>query len=156
MRRAAAAGMLVALLGCGEPPVDLHVPARAPDQVVLDEAAILTQDVASRLHELDADVVALTFQSPEASLGHADRAGRTVLEAWQADVVLVAVARPGDFDSGDDDRRRFFGLVPADRLRVGRDARERIVEEVVPPLAARNDWPAAFLAAIDVLEEELE
>lgn len=151
---------VVALAACGEPPVALDVPQREQDQSVLDLAGIIG-DARSDLDDAldavayDLDVVALTFESPDASLGLADRAGKKVLHEWDADVVLVAVARPGDFSSTAADRRRFFGVVPADAYRVPGGLRERIVEESVPPLAADNDWVGVFLRAAAELREGL-
>jgi hypothetical protein len=147
--------LLAVAAGCAEPGVALEVPDRAPGQRVLDPAGILDDAVAARLDtaadKAEVDVVALAFTDEAASLGQADRGGRRLLEAWDADVVLVAVARPGDFASRDDDRRRFFGVFSADRFAVPRGLREDILEEVVPSLAARNRWPAAFIAAADAL-----
>jgi hypothetical protein len=154
--RSALAALLLLFAGCGEPAIDVDIPGRQPGQVLLDEAGLLDADVAERAAALPADVVLLTFESPHASLGHADRAGRALLDAWAADVALVAVAAPGDFTSTDEaDRRRFFGVVAADVRAISRDARERIAEQAVPPLAAANDWAAAFRAALDELEADL-
>jgi hypothetical protein len=154
-RRFVAVGLLV-LAACGEPAVDAPLPAREPGAVMVDDAGLLGAQVRARLERMPVDVVALTFESPDASLGHADRAGRALLEAWGADVALVAVARPGDFASTDEEaRQRFFGVVAADVRAVSRTARERIADEIVPPLAAVNDWEAAFLAALDELDNDL-
>jgi hypothetical protein len=159
LRLAAVAVLVLVVTGCGEPGTDLDVPPRAQSQQVLDEVGVLAgSDLDIRLAELAADghdVVALAFESPEATLGHADRSARRLLEAWEADVVLVAVARPGDFTSDDEQRRRFFGVVPRDRFLVSGDTRERIAEELAPPLAAANDWPQVFTVALDEVEAEL-
>jgi hypothetical protein len=161
LRWVAAALAAAALAGgCGNPEVALAVPERQDGQVMLDEAGVLDAAVADRLAAVAADtgvdVVALAFEDPQASLGQADRGGRLLLDAWGADVVVVAVARPGDFASSDEQaRRRYFGVFATDRFAVPRGLRERIVEEAVPPLAARNDWPGAFTAAADILADEL-
>lgn len=155
MPRACLLFVAALLVACGEPGVDVDFPARAQGQVMLDEAAVLGDAVRARAADMPADVVVLTFESPDASLGHADRAGRALLDAWDADVALVAVAAPGDFTSAAEGRQRFFGVVSADVRAVSRGARERIAEDVVPPLAAQNDWKAVFLAALDEVEEDL-
>lgn len=154
-----AAMAALALAGCGEPEVDVELPARADAAPVADLAGVLGPEVAERLERLRArsgyDVVALTFESDRASLGEAQRGGERLLEEWGADVALTAVGFPGDFAETDaDDRRRYFG-VEADRFAVTRGLRDQIVEVAVPPPAADNDWTGAFLAAIDVLEDEL-
>ena len=135
----------------------LDVPAREDDERVLDLAGILDVDVvAAELAALDgADVVALTVEDQDASLGQADRLGRRLLQEWEADVALVVVGRPGDLRSTDADRERFFGVVPVDPRGVSGGMRERIAEEVVPPLAADNDWTAVFTAAAAELRAEL-
>lgn len=148
------------LFGCGEPAVDLDVPARQEGQVLLDEAGILEgTDIDARLRDLaeeGLDVVAVTYETPRAGLGESRRAGQLVLERWRADIALVAVARPGDFTATDpEDRERFFGLESADHFAVPRGLRERIAEEQAPPLAADNDWPGVFSMAVDELSDEL-
>jgi hypothetical protein len=147
------------LAGCGEPPVDLDVPRRGPDQHVVDEAGILDASVEERLAELSEtsgyDVVAVAFTDERSSLGQADRGGRMVLREWGADIVLVAVARPDDFTSVEPERNRFFGVFAADRFDVSRDLRERIIFDAVQLLAAENEWVQAFHAAIAELEAEL-
>jgi hypothetical protein len=158
MRRsglAAAAVAAVLLAGC-EPAVDLALPPREPDQVVLDQADILSDAVEQRLRALGSqgrDVVALTYETEQAGRGEASRAARLLLERWDADVALVAVARPGDFTSTADGRDRFFGLDAADTRAIPRARREEIVESLVPPIAGRNNWDGAFLAALDHLAE---
>jgi hypothetical protein len=152
--------LLGLLAGCGEPDVDLQLPQRAQGQQVLDQAEILEEGELEGqldgLRQRGHDVVAVTFESPEASAGHADRSGRMVLEEWGADVVLIAVAVPGDFTSTEGERRRrFFGVVPADRFLVSGDVREMIVEELAPPLAADNDWDAVFAVAVEAISREL-
>jgi hypothetical protein len=151
---------ILPLTACGEPEVELAPPARAAGAHVLDEAGVVDASVDERLAELAAergyDVVALAYEDDRASLGQADRAGRLVLEEWDADIVLVAVAHPGDFDNPDPDaRRRYFGVTATDRFTVTRGLRERIVEEAVPGPAADNDWSAAFHAAVDELATDL-
>ena len=146
--------------GCGEPDVDLEPAERTAGEHLLDEVGVVDDAVDARLADLSAetgfDVIALAYEDERASLGQADRAGRELLEAWDADIVLVAVAFPGHFEEPDPDaRQRFFGVTATDRFAVGRDLRERIVEDAVPGPAADNDWTGAFMAAIAVLDEEL-
>jgi hypothetical protein len=151
--------VVVLLAGCGEPPVDLDVPRRGPDQHIVDEAGILDASVEERLAELSEtsgfDVVAVAFTDERSSLGQADRGGRMLLREWGADIVLVAVARPDDFTSTEPERSRFFGVFAADRFDVSRDLRERIIFDAVQLLAAENEWVQAFHAAIAELEAEL-
>lgn len=151
---------VLAMSGCGEPDVDLDLPGRAPDQHVLDTAGILDgTDVQERLDALadeGLDIVAVTYETPRASLGESRRAGQLVVEEWGADIALVAVAAPGDFTSTDDQtRERFFGLEPAGTVTVPRGLRERVAEERAPLLAEVNDWPGVFAMAIDEIEREL-
>lgn len=151
------------LSGCGEPPVDLDVPNRGPDQAVLDRAGILdTPEIEERLRAFDdRDVVALTYETEQASRGEAQRAGQLLVREWDADVVLVAVARPGDFfsmvvDREDPrDRQRFFGIEPADNFEVPGSVREEIVEGTIPPIAAENDWQQVFVTAAEDLRKRL-
>lgn len=148
------------LTGCGEPAVDFDPPAREAGQHVLDEAELLEgSDVPGRLAalaETGLDVVAVTYESPQAGLGENRRAGQLMVEEWGADIALVAVAVPGDFTSTDTETRsRFFGLESADQFAVPRGLRERIAEELAPPLAAENDWHAVFSMAVDEIEREL-
>lgn len=156
MRSALAAVAAALLLVACEPAVDLEIPERAAGQVLLDQAGILDPRVEERLRaagEGGRDVVALTYETEQATRGEATRAGRALLEAWDADIALVAVARPGDFASTDPDRReRVFGLEAADTYAVPRDLREQIVETLAPPIAGDNDWPGVFLLAVDELE----
>lgn len=159
-RGAALVAALALLAGaCGEPDVDLDPPERAGAHVH-DEVGVLDGSVDKRLAALDEetgfDVVALAYEDERASLGQADRAGTVMLESWGADVVLVAVAFPGNFENPDPEaRRRYFGVTATDRFTVSRRLRERIVEEAVPEPAAANDWTGAFHAAIDELEADL-
>lgn len=151
---------LLLVAGCGEPAVDLDPPAREPGEHVLDEAGLLEgSDVASRLATLaenGLDVVAVTYETPRAGLGENRRAGQLMVAEWGADIALVAVAAPGDFTGTDTETRsRFFGLESADQFAVPRGLRERIAEELAPPLAAENDWHAVFSMAIDEIEREL-
>lgn len=156
-------GLLTALLlvaGCGEPAVDLDPPPRQPGQHVLDQAGLLEGSAIPRrleaLSESGLDVIAVTYETPRAGLGENRRAGQLMVEEWDADIALVAVAAPGDFTSTDTETRsRFFGLESADHFAVSRGLRERIAEELAPPLAAENAWPEVFSMAIDELEREL-
>lgn len=158
-RLAAAAVAVVALAGCGgEPEVDLDVPARAQGQQVADLAGILEgSDVDARLQQLRADgldVVAVTYETEQASCGEAYRAGSEVVRAWDADVAVVAVAAPGDFDSTEAaSRQRCLGVQPASQGLLSGDVREEIAETLVPPLATDNDWAGAFGVAVDRIAE---
>ncbi len=165
MRRALAVLSLAATLlaACGEPPVELEIPAREDGQRVLDPARILDEDVAAAAQRVtDAtglDTVALAFTSEEAGRGEATRGARALVAAWDVDLVLVAVARPDDFSStvtarGPDQRQRFLGLEPADTYEVPGGLREEVIGEVTP-LAEENRWPEAFVAALDRLASEL-
>ena len=164
MRRRFAAALAALALGsaaCGEPPVPLEVPARALGQSMLDLADVIDEDDAAliaalgELRDLGWDPVLVAFAADAANMGMADRAGRKVLDAWDADLALVAVAEPGHFTRQDIDRARFFGLFARDVREVPRGVRERVVEELVPPVAARNDWTAAFALALRELAEAL-
>lgn len=163
MRSAAVALVAsVALAACGEPAIDLALPERAPDQVVLDLAGVLDDEVERRLADFPGlDVVAVTYETAQASRGEAARAGQAVVAAWDADLVLIAVAEPGDFASQITDRedprrrRRYFGLEPADPRAVPGGLREEIAEGLVPERAAGNDWAGTFLAVLDALEDGL-
>jgi hypothetical protein len=151
--------LALALAACGEPEVDLDVPPRGADQHLLDVPGVVGAGVEERLREVSEatglDVVGLAFEDERTSLGQADRGGRLLLREWDADVVLVAVARPGDFTSDEADRSRFFGVYATDRFDVSRGLRERIIFERVQLLAAENEWGAAFLAALDELEDDI-
>ena len=157
----AVALLTVALLsGCvGEPAVPLDVPARQPGQALFDEAGILDADNASLVAALEAlqaqgwDVALVTFESVDANLGMADRAGRKVIDAWGVDLALVAVAAPGDFASTSSTRRRYFGLTARTIRSVSPSLRERIAEELVPRLAAKNQWTQAFTLALTELAQ---
>jgi len=162
-RPVALVGLAVVLLaGCGEPAVDLVIPAREDSGDVLDTSDLLDDGIATRLEEFEAatglDAVALTYETEQASRGEASRAGRLLVEGWGADLALVAVARPGDFTStvvdreDPEDRARYFGVEPADPFAVSGDLRERVVEEVVPPIAADNRWDDVFAAAVEELQ----
>lgn len=146
------------LVSCGEPPVDVSFPEREADQHVLDQAGILDADaLESRLAEVAADgsdIVALTYETEQASCGEAFRAAREFVRTWDADIALVAVARPGDFTSDDEQRQRCLGVQPLDDRAIPGSLRERIAEELVPPKAAANDWDAAFEVAVDALVEQ--
>ncbi|MBA2529853.1 MAG: hypothetical protein H0V19_07835 [Euzebyales bacterium] len=159
-RRALLAAVLAGLLlGCGEPPVDVAIPAREPGEHVLDQAGILAGSaLPERLEALAADgldVVALTYETEQAGCGEAFRAGGELTAAWDADVALVAVARPGDFEASGQARQRCLGVRPRDERAVPGALRQRIAEEIVPRFARRNDWRGAFEMAADVLAEEV-
>lgn len=151
--------LALAATACGEPPIDVDLPARGDGDHVADLAGILDADaLEARLAEIEADgldVVALTYTTPQANCGEAFRAGLEMAQAWGADVALVAVARPGDFQSTEDGRERCLGLRPVDDFAVPGGLREEIAEGLVPPIAAENDWDGAFTAAADRLAEEL-
>lgn len=155
------AAATVGLAACGEPAVPLAVPERRFDQVVLDDARILNESELAlarplaELRHLGWDPVLVTFEAQGANMGMADRAGRKVIDAWGADLALVAVAEPGDFDSEDPDRERYFGLFARNVRDVPRGLRERIVEQLVPPVAARNDWDGVFALAVRELTQHL-
>lgn len=157
----AAVLLTVALLsGCsGEPAVPLDVPARQPGQVLFDRASILDANDSHLLEALDAlqaqgwDVALVTFESAEANLGMADRAGKKVIDAWGVDLALVAVAAPGDFASTSSTRRRYFGLTARNIRSVSPSLRERIAEELVPQLAAKNQWTQGFTLALTELAQ---
>lgn len=159
-RLAAAVAALALLTACGgEPAVHLDVPDREQGRRVLDLAGVLDDAVAdSALRRLEAaghDVVLVTWESEDAGMGTADRLGRKVLDAWEADIALVAVAAPGDFDSREAGRERYFGLFAREVRAVPAGLRERIAEELVPPIAARNDWTLAFDTAARALADGL-
>lgn len=156
VRVAVLTGLLAAAgLACGEPPVDVDIPARGVRTHVADLAGILDVDRLTGSLEPAAadglDIVVLTFETPQASCGEAFRAGAEFVDAWDGDVAVVAVARPGDFASEGDDRQRCLGVHPRDERDVPGAVRERIAEELVPPLAAKNQWTAAVQAAIHEL-----
>lgn len=158
MVRVALALALLGLVACGEPAVDLTLPDRPPGEHVLDEAGVLDKgQLHDRLTTLRADgldIVALTFETEQASCGEAFRAGTLFVQRWEADVAVVAVAEPGDFTSTEESRVRCLGVQPRDTRAVPADVRERIAEELVPPLTAENDWTGAFAVAIDTLAQQ--
>lgn len=145
----------LALTACGEPEVDVVLPEREDGQHVADLAEILDDEVAATValvEEMeDLDIAVLTYETPQASCGEAFRAGNELVDAWDADVAVVLVARPGDFTSTDDNRERCLGVQPRDDDLVDGDLREQIAEEIVPPLAAGNDWDGAVLAAVSAM-----
>ncbi|MFO8075420.1 MAG: hypothetical protein ACQETV_06510 [Actinomycetota bacterium] len=154
----AAAVLAVLLLG-REPEADLDPPPRGPDDVVLDPAGILDERVATAFSELAAhgwDAVALAYESPQAGEGEAQRGGRLLREAWQADLVVVAVARPGEFTSGRGDRRRAVGVAAESARSVPPALREDVAEEAMADPAGRDAWSEAFVAAAERLAAELE
>lgn len=146
-------GLLLA--ACGEPEVDVEIPARDTGQHVLDQAGILdVQALESRLAEIAQvrDIVVLTYETPAATCGEAFRAAGDFVRSWEADVALVAVAKPGDFASDEPQRQRCLGVQPLEDRAISGGLRERIAEELIPPKASVNDWNGAFNVAIDALE----
>ena len=137
---------------CGEPPIAFDIPARDGRQV-LDDAGILDRDAleAALVEHAEAgvDIVALTYTVEGANCGEAFRAGREFVQAWEADVAIVAVAEPGDFE--DADGERCVGLAPLDDFELGRGTREEISEVIWPPLIADNAWVEIFDVAADEL-----
>lgn len=146
----------VVLAACGEPPVDVTIPDREEGQHVLDLADVLDeQALQSRLAQTQGvDVVALTYETEQASCGEAFRAAREFVQAWEADIALVAVARPGDFASSEEQRQRCLGVQPLEGRSVPAGLREQIAEELIPPRAAVNDWDGAFAVAVDALVQQ--
>lgn len=149
----------VALAACGEPPIAVEIPARESGQQVLDLAGVVGPGVALRLEAIredeGLDLVALTYETTAASCGEAFRAGGAFVQEWQADVAIVAVARPGDFASTDEEREACFDIQPRDERAVPGSLRQEIVEQQVPPLTEQNRWAEAFHAAAERLAEEL-
>ncbi len=162
MRRRATSVLVVALLSlmsvaCGEEEPDLSVPDREEGQVVLDEVGLLDEAVADALTSVDGyDVVAVVYETSQANAGEAHRAGGLVLDAWDADIALVAVAVPGDFESTEEDRRRFAGIRPDDPRAVPGSVIDAINDEILPVYASDNDWHGAFVSSAELLAEELE
>lgn len=154
-----AVGVLAALaLTMREPDAPFTPPERGDGQRVHDlagvvDAEVVEQRLAALSETTGVDAVAVAWTDEQASLGQAARGAEELLQAWEADVALSAVAAPGAFTDADAGQR-FFGL-EADRLEISRGLRERIVEDAVPGPAGRNDWTGAFLAAADELEAEL-
>lgn len=146
-----------ALVACGEPALDVDLPPR--DGHVADLAGILDEpSLEQRLSQVRArglDVVVLTYTTEVANCGEAFRAGGALVTEWDADIAVVAVARPGDFASTEDGRERCVGLRPKDEFAVPGGLREEIAEGIVPPIAAQNRWDDAVAAAVDRLVEEL-
>jgi hypothetical protein len=147
--------LAAALVACGEPEPDLTLPDRPEGEHVLDEAGVLDKgqlhDRLSQLSSDGLDIIALTFETDQAGCGEAFRAAGLFVQRWSADIAVVAVAKPGDFTSTEDSRVRCLGVQPRDTRAVPADVREEIAEELVPPLAAENDWTGAFTVAIDRL-----
>jgi len=164
MRRGVAwfvGGLMFLIAACGEPAVDLAVPERAEGQRLFDEVGALDEGtVSGALDDAAAvsglDVVGLVFEDDDVSAGQADRGGRELLDAWGGDVVLVAVAAPGDFTSDDEDRERFFGVYGSDRFEIPRSLREDIIDNYMTPLAAENAWTEGFQAAAEALADQVE
>ncbi len=158
MRRWVAAAALVLAAACGEPQVQAEIPPRDDGRHVLDQAGVLdVQALEERLRELaehGQDIVVLTYETDAANCGEAFRAGREFVGTWDADVALVAVAKPGHFASSDPQRQRCLGVQPRDDRAIPGSLRERIAEELVPPKASANDWDGAFGVAVDALAEQ--
>ncbi len=154
-----AVAILAVLLLAREPEADLEPPPRGADEVVLDPEGVLDETVAAAFAELAEhgwDAVALAYETPQAGEGEAQRGGRLLREAWQADIVVVAVARPGDFASEDEDRRRAVGIAAESARTVPPALREAVADEAMAEPAGRNAWSEAFVAAADYLRAELE
>jgi hypothetical protein len=146
---------VAALVSCGEPPLQVVIPAREPGQQMLDLAGVLDDRVGVRLSEIrDADgldLVALTYETSGANCGEAFRAAREFVRRWQAEIAIVAVAEPGGFVEPAADREACFGVQPLDDFAVPRGVREEIVEQLAPPLTSDNRWADAFTTAADRL-----
>lgn len=150
--RWAATVALVVLTGCGEPPLAVDIPPRATGSHLADLAGVVdAAAVEERLRTLEdgtgVDVVALLYEAAGANCGEAFRAGAALVEAWDADVAVVAVARPGGFTVEDAGRERCIGLRPRTESLVPPGVREEIAEEVLPPLARARRWDEAVLVA---------
>lgn len=143
------------LTACGEPPLAISLPPR--DGQVADLAGILDLDVvtaALEAHGADGvDIVVLTYTTADANCGEAFRAGQQLVEAWDADVAMVAVAAPGDF--ADPEGERCAGVQPRDDFAVGRGTREEITEVLWPPLIDANEWTEVVLVGADELHAAL-
>lgn len=143
------------LTACGEPPLAISLPAR--DGQVADLAGILDLDEVTatlQAHAADGvDIVVLTYTTPDANCGEAFRAGQQLVEAWDADVAMVAVAAPGDF--ADPEGERCAGVQPRDDFAVGRGTREAITEVLWPPLIEANEWTEVVLVGADELHAAL-
>ena len=157
MRRGAVAWgvALIVLAACGEPPIDVAIPAREGTQRVADLAGILDaaalEKVLAEAAQDGTDIVALTYETEQAGCGEAYRAAQEFVARWAANVALVAVAQPGDFASTEETRERCFGLQPGPGGDLPGDLRERIAEQLVPAETADNDWDSAFAVAVDAL-----
>lgn len=157
--RAAVFAIAVVLAACGEPAISVEIPERPKGEYVADLAHVLgtrAREVNLRLTELSSegpDIVALTYETEQAGCGEAYRAAREFVREWDADIALVAVAKPGDFGSTDTDRTRCMGVQPRDERAVSAGLREEIAETIVPPKTSKNDWAGAFLAAAEALAE---
>ena len=147
--------LAVMLAACGEPAVDVDIAPRDGGRHVADQAGILDAEaLEQRLADAEdegLDIVALTYESEQANCGEAYRAAREFVRTWEADVALVAVAKPGDFESSEQTRQRCLGVQPLDDRGLPGDLREQIAEELVPPKAGANDWDGAFAVAVDAL-----
>lgn len=163
MRNVAAVALAAVLViaACGEPAPDVALPARSGESHVADQAGVFDPqergDLEDRLAEIAAggpDIVALTYETDQANCGEAYRAAKRFVEVWDADVALVAVAAPGDFDSTAQTRKRCLGVQPRDERAVPGGLREEIAETLVPPKTADNDWYGAFLVAAEALASQ--
>jgi hypothetical protein len=155
---AACAVAMLALVGCGEPAIDVEIPQRPGSQRVADLAGILDAEALEAklagAAEDGTDIVALTYETEQAGCGEAYRAAQEFVQKWAANVALVAVAQPGDFGSDEEGRVRCFGLQPGGGVDVPGGLRERIAEDLVPAETADNDWDGAFAVAVDALMDQ--
>lgn len=151
-----AAVVTLLLGGCGEPPLAVEIPPR--DGHIADMAGILdVEALEGRLEDYAADdgvdIVALTYIAEDANAGEAFRAGRAFVDAWDADVALVAVAAPGAFT--DPQQEAFVGLQPLDDFAVGRGTREEITEQLWPELILERRWDEVFTVGAEELRDAL-
>lgn len=148
--------LMVLATACGEPPIAIDIPERDGRQVLDLDGLLEVELIEPRLAGYAAegvDIVALVYTTPDASCGEAFRAGQQFVEAWQADVALVAVAEPGGFH--DLDAERCVGLQPLNTFDVGRGTREEISEVIWPDLIDDNAWDEVFLIGAEELYQAL-
>ena len=164
MRSTALALVAAAILaGCGEPDVSVEISNERSGHV-LDLANLFGEhregtphdeldDKLTQIAQSGPDIVALTYETDQASCGEAYRAAREFVQAWDADIAIVAVAQPGDFASTEEPRERCVGVQPRNDRAVPGGLREQIAEELIPPKAADNDWYGVFTTAADALAQ---